>query len=241
MKWFRFYTEALHHPKVQRLPPQLFKHWVNLLCLVAQEETHGEVPSVSDVAYHLKVKEPAVLNLIDQLVGLQLLDRDDDGVFVHNWDERQPRSDDAAERMRNLRRTRSEHVRTRGEVEEKREEESRGRGDGEATSAPASSLASAFDSRPTSLPRSPNLSGKWGWDGIRYAYEQNVASLQNDRERSELKRYAEGMAEEWVLAAINETHAAEKPCWAYFAKIAERCWNDNAPPSSVARSKGRQP
>ena len=34
MNWFRFYHGALHDPKVQSLRPELFKFWVNLLCLI---------------------------------------------------------------------------------------------------------------------------------------------------------------------------------------------------------------
>ena len=31
--WLRLYTEALHDPKVQRLPAKTFKGWINLLML----------------------------------------------------------------------------------------------------------------------------------------------------------------------------------------------------------------
>ena len=41
-RWFRFYNEALDDPKVQKLPPALFKSWVNLLCLTARHD--GTLP-----------------------------------------------------------------------------------------------------------------------------------------------------------------------------------------------------
>jgi len=34
--WFRFYNDALDNPKVQLLPSDLFKTWVNLLCIASR-------------------------------------------------------------------------------------------------------------------------------------------------------------------------------------------------------------
>ena len=94
MKWFRFYTESLHHPKVQRLPAPIFKQWVNLLCLAAQEERQGRLPSRDDIGYHLGITAPQVHKLVSVLADSGLLDLDDDStdLFVHNWMDRQPRS-----------------------------------------------------------------------------------------------------------------------------------------------------
>ena len=43
MKWFRFYHDAIDDPKVQRLPGDVFKFWVNLLCLASRSNERGVV------------------------------------------------------------------------------------------------------------------------------------------------------------------------------------------------------
>ena len=234
MKWFRLYTETLHNRKAQRLPPAVFKHWINLLCLVAQEETRGALPNTGDIAYHLGLKPAAVETLIAILTDVGLVDAEG----VHNWASRQPRSDNAAERMANNRRTETEHPpnmfateERRGEVEEKREDQKRGRGD--ATSAPVlSEPGFSSNGRP---PSSEPVLGRWGWDGIRGAYLTNVGPLSED-ERRWLKAYMAEIDETWIIAAINETQQAEKPCWKYFEGIMERCRDQQRPPSSLAKS-----
>ncbi len=130
MKWFRFYTETLHNPKAQLLPAPMFKHWVNLLCLAAQEEEQGKLPPVAEISYHLGLAPAAVQKVLDALEAAGLIEATEQSLdmFVHNWMERQPRSDNAAERMANKRRTSSEHVPPRQDKrreEQNREEESR--------------------------------------------------------------------------------------------------------------------
>lgn len=115
MKWFRFYTEALHDPKVQRLSPVLFKAWVNLLCLASQEENDGLLPSVEDIAFTLRIKPSEAESILTQLARAGLIDRADEASPVrdgaatgplagryrpHNWTERQRKSDDVAARVK---------------------------------------------------------------------------------------------------------------------------------------------
>jgi hypothetical protein len=45
-RWFRFYDDALNDPKVQKLSGDLFKAWVNILCLASKHG--GELPAVND-------------------------------------------------------------------------------------------------------------------------------------------------------------------------------------------------
>ena len=92
----------------------IFKAWVGLLCIAAQEENGGILPAVEDVAHHLGAKVQAVEALYAQLEDRRLLDRVGEIVHLHNWESRQPRSDNATERMANIRRTNSEHVQNKG-------------------------------------------------------------------------------------------------------------------------------
>ena len=41
-RWFRLYVGVVHDPKVQALPPRLFKFWINLLCITSEHD--GVIP-----------------------------------------------------------------------------------------------------------------------------------------------------------------------------------------------------
>ena len=114
MRWFRFYSEALYDPKVQRLSGPLFKTWVNILLYANLQEPRGTIASVADLAYALRLSEKQALRSLATLEAAGLIDTDTFGTrSPHNWTIRQPSSDDAAERMANKRRTSSEQVPTR--------------------------------------------------------------------------------------------------------------------------------
>ena len=74
MKWFRFYNEVLDDPKVQKLHPALFKHWVNLLCLASEMGDAGDLPDEDAIAFRLRVRTSEVRRILDQLVAAGLLD-----------------------------------------------------------------------------------------------------------------------------------------------------------------------
>lgn len=106
MRWFRFYSEVLDDPKVQRLPPKLYCQWTKILCLANTGNPRGVLPSVADIAYRLRITEEKAHDVVGELVARMLIDRNGDGVMKpHNWDARQPASDNAPERMRKKRRT----------------------------------------------------------------------------------------------------------------------------------------
>jgi hypothetical protein len=94
VKWFRFHADALNNPKVQRLYPEVFRAWVNILCIAC--EHNGAVPEVSDLAFLLRLDEAATQAAVDALVSARLLEKRDDGYTPHDWDEHQYRkaSDD---------------------------------------------------------------------------------------------------------------------------------------------------
>ena len=102
-RWFRMYTDVLDDPKVQRLPGDLFKAWVNLLCLAGRND--GVLPPVEDIAFALRMSQDVTVTVTTELVRRGLLD-DCDGFSPHNWAERQFKSDtpeSAAERKRTQR------------------------------------------------------------------------------------------------------------------------------------------
>jgi DNA-binding Lrp family transcriptional regulator len=97
-RWFRFYSEALDDPKVQKLKPTVFKAWVNLLCLASKHG--GDLPQESsDIAFALRISESEAANIIAELVEAGLLDKEESGCKPHNWDKRQHVSDSSATRV----------------------------------------------------------------------------------------------------------------------------------------------
>lgn len=105
MKWFRLYSSVLNDPKVQRLSPVLFKHWVNILCVASENEPRGELPGVTDLAFALRVKPTQMRKILASLGQVGVIDTSSDGkVRVHNWTARQRESDNIAARVEKHRR-----------------------------------------------------------------------------------------------------------------------------------------
>lgn len=103
--WFRYYIETLHDPKVQNLPGDVFKTWVNLLCLAS--EGNGGLPPIKDIAFILRLSAKVVQSRISRLVADELLDLITTGegeiLTPHNWAKRQFVSDHSADRVRKFR------------------------------------------------------------------------------------------------------------------------------------------
>ncbi|MGN6561975.1 MAG: hypothetical protein ACTHMU_04880 [Thermomicrobiales bacterium] len=103
MKWFRFYSDALENPKVQRLPSDLFKTWVNLLCLANKQDERGRLPSVEDMAFALRLPVEVVVNHLADLTERGLIEAGDDGHRPHQWGQWQRKSDDVTSRVNEYR------------------------------------------------------------------------------------------------------------------------------------------
>jgi hypothetical protein len=99
--WFRFYESTLDDPKVQKLKPELFKAWVNLLALASRHE--GALPSVADCAFALRVSEDKAGSWLWDLNAAGLMDKTATGYAPHNWASRQFISDGSKERVRRYR------------------------------------------------------------------------------------------------------------------------------------------
>ncbi len=97
MKWFRFYSDALDDPKVQRLPGDLFKAWVNILCLASRYS--GTLPPMEDMKFALRLSEAKITTLLDELAAHGLIDDTGDGLQPHNWKKRQYKSDNVTARV----------------------------------------------------------------------------------------------------------------------------------------------
>lgn len=98
-RWFRMYDAVLDDPKVQKLEPRLFKHWVNLLCVASRNS--GTIPP-ADAAFALRLTDRETAKVMQSLVSGGLIDND--GLMKpHNWDERQFKHDNSTERVKRFR------------------------------------------------------------------------------------------------------------------------------------------
>jgi hypothetical protein len=100
-QWFRLYHSLLDNPKIQRLTPALFKHWINLLCLAARHD--GSLPNLDDIAFGLRLSKIDAASVVQELGAAGLVDDQPDKSTMHDWDVWQFRDDGAAERMREYR------------------------------------------------------------------------------------------------------------------------------------------
>lgn len=99
--WWRAYNEAINDPKLQRLSGDLFKTWFNLLCLASGN--NGLLPSISDIAFALRLPDKEVEKRLQTLVDSGLFDVSEDGTQPHNWRFRQFKSDVSTERVNRFR------------------------------------------------------------------------------------------------------------------------------------------
>jgi hypothetical protein len=101
MKWFRFYHDAIDDPKVQRLPGELFKFWINLLCLGSRSAERGVISlDVEAIAFATRVTDEDAAAMLADLVQRGLLEENDETFQLHNWSTRQQQSDNVSERVK---------------------------------------------------------------------------------------------------------------------------------------------
>jgi len=99
-RWFRLYDDVLNDPKVQKLNGELFKLWINVLCIASK---HGGVlPSLDDLAFELRLPTLVCKTKIDMLKAAGLIDGDKK-LKPHGWEKRQYKSDTSTDRVKRFR------------------------------------------------------------------------------------------------------------------------------------------
>ena len=87
-RWFRFYSEALHDPKIVTLTDRQFRSWVGILTMASVN--NGTMPTNRDVASHLRLSQKDTEDQINDLIEMGLIDICPDGSMTpHNWSKRQ--------------------------------------------------------------------------------------------------------------------------------------------------------
>lgn len=85
-RWFRFYERTVDNPKAQRLPPAVFKGWINLLCVASR---NGGLIDATDIPFALRISAAQATSLTRALVQAELLDETEGGFTPHDWSEHQ--------------------------------------------------------------------------------------------------------------------------------------------------------
>lgn len=101
MAWLRLYDEVADDPKVQQLPPILFRAWVNCLCIT--KRYGGVLPEMKDVAFILHVTESRAHSIVNDLIKARLFEDSDGKIRPHNWCNRQFQSDVSTDRVKRFR------------------------------------------------------------------------------------------------------------------------------------------
>ncbi len=94
-QWLRLYNGILDDPKVQALPGETFKFWINVLCVASKNEG-----VIKDLPFFLRMSGPKVLKLMGDLRKAGLIDEVDGVEMPHNWNGRQFVSDNSTDRVR---------------------------------------------------------------------------------------------------------------------------------------------
>jgi len=213
-RWFRFYDAALDDPKVQRLPPKLFKAWVNLLCLASRND--GAIPPTETVAFSLRVSVVEATNIFADLVAAGLVDipAGDDmetAATPHNWNARQYKSDVSNERVKRHRQRHSNGARnvtvTPSDTETETEQSSVPSGTG-AGAPEVDSKKLAFDAGVAILtkhglkePNARSLIGKWRKDNGDEAVLAAIGSCQRSNVSEPVS---------WITATFKAERAEDK-------------------------------
>lgn len=100
-RWFRLDDDVVNDPKVQSLPAELFRAWINMLCLASKH--NGALPPAADIAFTIRSSTAKTERLLVDLTARGLIDNADGILTPHNWNGRQHKSDVSTTRVKRFR------------------------------------------------------------------------------------------------------------------------------------------
>jgi hypothetical protein len=101
MDWVPLWNRTLSNRKAQGLSGDVFKTWINLLCLASASKKNGELPEVEQIAFELRLDLGVAISHLTELKKCGLIDVDPDGTRrIHDWDAWQLNSYKSTERVR---------------------------------------------------------------------------------------------------------------------------------------------
>lgn len=210
-RWFRFYSEALDDPKVQRLDGDTFKAWINILCIANQND--GFLPVGDDLAFALRIDANAARTVVERLLNAGLIDKLTGGAngyryAPHGWNERQYKSDTSTGRVKRFR-ERSKPVTVTPPDTEAETEVTLSKDNGAANAAVEDSDAQFWDTAKSYLrgeSKNPGaLIGKWCRDHGKDATSSALTRAQLERPVQRIPfiegvfKHSTSSADEWAM------------------------------------------
>lgn len=99
--WFRIHNTIVDNPKIQRLPDNLVRPWLNLVAIA--NGNGGVLPPLADVAFRMRLAESKCETLIETFLERRLFDKTPDGYAPHDWNDWQYQSDVSTDRVQKFR------------------------------------------------------------------------------------------------------------------------------------------
>lgn len=103
MEWLRLYHSLTDNQKVQSLPGNDFKFWVNLLVLASKNTPRGTLPPVEKIAFALRQRIDHVELALSKQLTYGLVEKKLGLFYMHDWDVYQYESDDVNKRVSRFR------------------------------------------------------------------------------------------------------------------------------------------
>lgn len=89
-KWIKLHTDILTDPKMGRMSDKLFRRTIELFLIAGREDDDGVLPSVQDIAWHLRTSEKETLSILEDLTKVGIVERGSDGSYlISHFVERQ--------------------------------------------------------------------------------------------------------------------------------------------------------
>lgn len=110
MDWLPLWNKTLWCSKVQSLPGDVFKAWVNLIMFANLINADGDLPSMEDIHFALHLDHETLKRFIEIMVSAGLVDRDTDEqdktsvrLSIHDWGQWQIKPAKSTDRVRRFR------------------------------------------------------------------------------------------------------------------------------------------
>jgi hypothetical protein len=87
MGFAKLWDNILDNPKVRCLPLREFQGWILLLAVASKYALpKGQLPSITEIAFHLRMGEKQAESIVKSLAGLALLDFDGSHYYLHDFE-----------------------------------------------------------------------------------------------------------------------------------------------------------
>lgn len=105
MDWFRVYDTIIDDPKILNLSMEFRWFFVAILATSSRQFDRGSLPTLKEIAIHLRVTRPKAQRIIACFIERGLIDQDPitKGLRIHGWNKRQYKSDVSTDRVKRYR------------------------------------------------------------------------------------------------------------------------------------------